>query len=158
MTNRKIEYWVIPPQADAEFTAGMEEVLDTCAQPYDAAKPVLCMDKGQIDRRQQSSINYIERSQRYFGWGFLGKDNSPRYAAMFFIRGRKMPEMSWMAVEKYPREFIFTPTNTTLRNNFVRLPQIRCPLYGPLPKALYAAYEKLLNNRSKEQRPSGKGK
>lgn len=45
MTNRKIEYWVIPPQADAEFTASMEEVLDTYAQPYDAAKPVLCMDE-----------------------------------------------------------------------------------------------------------------
>ena len=119
---------------------------------------VTLKDNGQIDRRQQSSINYIERSQRYFGWGFLGKDNSPRYAAMFFIRGRKMPEMSWVAVEKYPREFIFTPTNAMLRNNFVRLPQIRCPLYGPLPKALYAAYEKLLNNRSETQRRSEKGK
>ncbi len=119
---------------------------------------VTLKDKGQIDRRQQSSINYIERSQRYFGWGFLGKDNSPRYAAMFFIRGRKMPEMSWVAVEKYPREFIFTPTDVTLRSNFVRLPQIRCPLYGPLPEALYAAYEKLLNNRSETQRRSEKGK
>ncbi len=29
MTNRKIEYWVIPPEADAEFTASMEEVLET---------------------------------------------------------------------------------------------------------------------------------
>ena len=28
MTNRKIEYWVIPPESDAEFVAGMEEVLD----------------------------------------------------------------------------------------------------------------------------------
>jgi hypothetical protein len=27
MTNRKIEYWVIPPESDAEFVAGMEEVL-----------------------------------------------------------------------------------------------------------------------------------
>ncbi len=45
MTNRKIEYWVIPPEADAEFAAGMEEVLETYAQPYDAAKPVLCMDE-----------------------------------------------------------------------------------------------------------------
>lgn len=45
MTNRKIEYWVIPPEADAEFTASMEEVLATYAQPYDAAKPVLCMDE-----------------------------------------------------------------------------------------------------------------
>jgi hypothetical protein len=45
MTNRKIEYWVIPPEADAEFAAGMEEVLDTYAQPYDPACPVLCMDE-----------------------------------------------------------------------------------------------------------------
>ena len=44
MTNRKIEYWVIPPEADAEFVAGMEEVLDTYAGPYDPACPVLCMD------------------------------------------------------------------------------------------------------------------
>jgi hypothetical protein len=45
MTNRKIEYWVIPPEADAEFVAGMEEVLDTYAKSYDPACPVLCMDE-----------------------------------------------------------------------------------------------------------------
>ena len=45
MTPRKLEYWVIPPQADAEFVAGMEEVLDTYAAPYDPRFPVLCMDE-----------------------------------------------------------------------------------------------------------------
>ena len=45
MTDRKLEYWVIPPEADAEFVAGMEEVLDTYATPYDAKYPVLCMDE-----------------------------------------------------------------------------------------------------------------
>ncbi len=45
MTNRKIEYWVIPPEADAEFAAGMEEVLDTYALPLNLACPVLCMDE-----------------------------------------------------------------------------------------------------------------
>jgi hypothetical protein len=45
MTNRKIEYWVIPPEADAEFVAGMEDVLDIYAKPYDPACPVLCMDE-----------------------------------------------------------------------------------------------------------------
>jgi hypothetical protein len=45
MTNRKIEYWVIPPEADAEFAAGMEEVLDTYALPHDSTCPVLCMDE-----------------------------------------------------------------------------------------------------------------
>ena len=45
MTNRKIEYWVIPPEADAEFVANMEEVLETYAKPYDPTHPVLCMDE-----------------------------------------------------------------------------------------------------------------
>jgi hypothetical protein len=45
MTKRKIDYWVIPPTADGEFVAGMEEVLETYVQPYDAKRPVLCMDE-----------------------------------------------------------------------------------------------------------------
>ena len=45
MTRRKIEYWVIPPEADAEFAASMEEVLDVYARPYDSRYPVLCMDE-----------------------------------------------------------------------------------------------------------------
>ena len=45
MTNRKIQYWVIPPQADGEFVASMEEVIETYEKPYDSAHPVLCMDE-----------------------------------------------------------------------------------------------------------------
>lgn len=45
MTNRKIEYWVIPPEADSEFVASMEEVLETYEKPYDPACPVICMDE-----------------------------------------------------------------------------------------------------------------
>jgi hypothetical protein len=45
MTNRKIEYWVIPPEADAEFVAHMEDVLEVYERPYDPAVPVLCMDE-----------------------------------------------------------------------------------------------------------------
>ncbi len=45
MTNRKIEYWVIPPEADSEFAAHMEEVLEVYEKPYDPAVPVLCMDE-----------------------------------------------------------------------------------------------------------------
>ena len=44
MPNRKIDYWVMPPQADAEFVASMENVLDTYAKPYDPTLPVVCMD------------------------------------------------------------------------------------------------------------------
>lgn len=45
MTKRKIQYWVIPPKADGEFVAAMEEVLFTYEQPYAADHPVLCMDE-----------------------------------------------------------------------------------------------------------------
>lgn len=45
MTNRKIKYWVIPPESNGEFVANMEEVLETYAKPYDPARPVLCMDE-----------------------------------------------------------------------------------------------------------------
>lgn len=36
---------MIPPDADAEFVAGMEEVLDTYAEPANPAIPVVCMDE-----------------------------------------------------------------------------------------------------------------
>jgi hypothetical protein len=45
MTQQKIEYWVIPPEADAEFVAGMEQVLETYEKPYDPHCPVVCMDE-----------------------------------------------------------------------------------------------------------------
>ena len=45
MTSRKIQYWVIPPKADAEFVAAMEAVLDTYEKPYDPSHPVLSMDE-----------------------------------------------------------------------------------------------------------------
>lgn len=44
-TKRAIQYWVIPPEADAEFVAHMEDVLDVYSRPYDANVPVLCMDE-----------------------------------------------------------------------------------------------------------------
>jgi hypothetical protein len=56
MTNRKIEYWVIPPEADGEFVAHMEEVLETYAQPYDSRHPVLCMDEQPIQLLKETRL------------------------------------------------------------------------------------------------------
>jgi len=44
-TKKSIEYWVISPEADEEFTAHMEDVLDVYSRPCDANIPVLCMDE-----------------------------------------------------------------------------------------------------------------
>ena len=58
MTRRKIQYWVIPPEQDAEFVAHMEDVLETYAKPHDAAYPVVCMDEQpvQLTRETRESI------------------------------------------------------------------------------------------------------
>ena len=37
--------WVIPPQRNADFAAGMERVLDVYRRPYDENFPVVCMDE-----------------------------------------------------------------------------------------------------------------
>ena len=39
---------MIPPEADAEFAASMEEVLETCQRPYDAERPVVRMDEQSV--------------------------------------------------------------------------------------------------------------
>jgi DDE superfamily endonuclease len=56
MTRRKIEYWVIPPEADGEFVAAMEEVLETYAQPYDVRRPVLCMDEQPVQLLKETRV------------------------------------------------------------------------------------------------------
>jgi len=58
MTSRKIQYWVIPPDADAEFVAAMEDVLDVYEKPYDPKVPVLCMDEQpvQLTKETRQSI------------------------------------------------------------------------------------------------------
>lgn len=64
MTNRKIQYWVIPPEADAEFVANMEEVLETYAQPYDPARPVLCMDEQPVQLVKETRQPIAETAKR----------------------------------------------------------------------------------------------
>lgn len=56
MTKRKIQYWVIPPEANAEFVASMEEVLETYARPYDKRRPVVCMDEQPVQLLQETRV------------------------------------------------------------------------------------------------------
>ncbi len=56
MTRRKIEYWVIPPEADSEFVAAMEEVLETYARPYSVRRPVLCMDEQPVQMLKETRV------------------------------------------------------------------------------------------------------
>lgn len=56
MTKRKIEYWVIPPAADAEFVAHMEEVLETYEKPDNPQVPVLCMDEQPVQLLKETRL------------------------------------------------------------------------------------------------------
>ena len=56
MTKRKIEYWVIPPDQDAEFVADMENVLETYAEAYDPLHPVLCMDEQPVQLLKETKV------------------------------------------------------------------------------------------------------
>jgi hypothetical protein len=40
------QQWVIPPKANAAFVANMEDVLAVYTRPYDADRPVVCLDEG----------------------------------------------------------------------------------------------------------------
>jgi len=53
-TKRNLEYWVIPPEANAEFAAHMEDVLDVYSRAYDANVPVLCMDEQPVQLVQET--------------------------------------------------------------------------------------------------------
>ena len=52
-----IEYWVIPPEADAEFVVNIEEVLEVYERPYDPAHPVLCMDEQPVQLLKETHVS-----------------------------------------------------------------------------------------------------
>lgn len=56
MTKRLVEYWVIPPEADAEFVANMEEVLEVYERPHDPNRPVLCMDEQPVQLLKETKV------------------------------------------------------------------------------------------------------
>ncbi len=56
MTKRKIAYWVMPPEQDAECVACMEEVLETYAEAYDPKHPVLCMDEQPVQLLKETRV------------------------------------------------------------------------------------------------------
>ncbi len=64
MTPRKIAYWVIPPDQDAEFVACMEEVLATYEKAYDPQQPVLCMDEQPVQLLKETRVPIAATTQQ----------------------------------------------------------------------------------------------
>jgi len=59
MTKRKIQYWVIPPEADSEFVACMEDILDTYLMPYNESIPVICMDEQPVQLLNEIKVPIV---------------------------------------------------------------------------------------------------
>lgn len=47
---------MIPPKHNAEFVAGMEDILDIYERPYDGRFPVVCMDEQPVQLIDQSRV------------------------------------------------------------------------------------------------------
>jgi len=60
--------WCIPPKQNAEFVARMEDVLSVYSRPYNAKRPVICMDEKpyqllgeEYTAIEMSEINHIRK-------------------------------------------------------------------------------------------------
>jgi hypothetical protein len=56
MPHRQLDYWVMPPQADAALVARMENVLETYAKPDAPPLPVVCMDAQPVQWLQETRL------------------------------------------------------------------------------------------------------
>lgn len=58
--------WCIPPEQDAAFVADMEQALETYQRPFDASRPVVCMDEQprQLIRETRAPIAASDGSTR----------------------------------------------------------------------------------------------
>ncbi len=48
--------WCIPPKANAEFVARMEDVLDVYKRPYDPSMPLVCMDEQPVQLIRETRV------------------------------------------------------------------------------------------------------
>ena len=102
MTNRKMQYWVIPPEADAEFVANMEDVLETYAKPLDPNVPVLCMDEQPVQLIKDVKA-YLKSNPANYDWQ---KANFDTIGYDIFYSGKEkylLPEVAKWSIELEPR-------------------------------------------------------
>jgi len=55
------QQWVIPPTQNGAFVAHMEQVLDVYKRPYDARRPVICMDESPRQLIRETRLRLPQR-------------------------------------------------------------------------------------------------
>ncbi len=71
-TKDSIEYWVIPPECDAEFTANLKNVLETYEKPYDPSHPVICMDEQPVQLIKETRVPIATHKKDVTSINFVG--------------------------------------------------------------------------------------
>lgn len=108
--------WCIP-EANAEYVACMENVLDQCQQPYDPKRPLICFDEGLRQLIAETRKRMFAKPGRRERYDYEYKRNGVRNPNIFFEpltgqRAIKITErrtrqdfahcMRWMVDELYP--------------------------------------------------------
>lgn len=54
--------WCIPPKSNSAFVAAMEDVLEVYSRPFDARRPVVCMDEKPVQLLAEARNGFTSRS------------------------------------------------------------------------------------------------
>jgi hypothetical protein len=87
-----IEYWVIPPEANAEFVANMEEVLEVYERPYDPDYPVVCMDEQPVQLLNETRVP-IKATKQLLGASTTSTNEMAQPA--FLCSPNHWPDIDW---------------------------------------------------------------
>ena len=68
----KKRYWVIPSEAESDFVASMEDVLNVCTRPYDPACPVVFLDEvlTQLTRETHTPLPHCPGREARFDYEY----------------------------------------------------------------------------------------
>jgi DDE superfamily endonuclease len=133
------QWWI--PQASAEFVAALEDVLDLYAQPYDPARPVVCLDEkpvvlhaaarpsrpaapGQVERR---AYEYVRQ-----GTAAVFVLVEPLGGWRHYAPGERRTAQDYAALLRYLADTVYPDAHV------IRLVQDNLNTHGPA--ALYGAF------------------
>ena len=103
----KVEGWVIPPEANGEFVAHMEQVLDVYKRPYNEDNPVVCMDESPHQLIEDVHTTDIEQGkEERVAYEYIRHGVVNIFMANEPLRGRRMVEITERKTKKDWAEII----------------------------------------------------
>ena len=70
MNPGRVKQWCIPPKGNAAFVAAMEDVLEVYTRPYDAHRPLICMDEKAVQLIGETRLPQLVKAGREARYDF----------------------------------------------------------------------------------------